>query len=131
MQKNILLSAEDHLGLQCRIDQMIAVQPRCRAQWRPLIDELQRAELLPGPLIPADVVRIGADFTVRDLDSGEDDRFTLVWPEHADVARGRLSVFAPLGVALIGFAAGDEVAWQMPGGVRRLSILTVTPPPAA
>ncbi|HEY9250467.1 MAG TPA: GreA/GreB family elongation factor, partial [Rariglobus sp.] len=41
---------------------------------------------------------------------------------------GRLSVFAPLGTALIGFPAGHEFTWEMPGGPRRLRILGVTPP---
>lgn len=128
MQKSITLSTQDHLGLQRRIDQLLAAQPSLRTRWQPAIDELQRAELLPAELIPADVVRIGSTFTVRDLDTGEDDTFTLAWPEQADIARGRLSVLAPLGVALIGFAAGDEVTWRMPGGLRRLSVRAVSPP---
>ena len=128
MQKSILLSTHDHLALQCRINQLLALQPRLRVQWQPLIDELQRAELLPAELVPADVVRLGSTFVVRDLDAGDDDTFTLVWPEQADASGGRLSVFAPLGVAVIGFAAGDEITWRMPGGLRRLSIRSVTPP---
>lgn len=128
MQKSITLSTFDHLGLQRRIDQILSVQPQHRARWQPVIDELQRADLLPAELVPADVVRVGSTFTVRDLDTGEDDTFTLAWPEHADIARGKLSVLAPLGVALIGFAAGDEVTWRMPGGLRRLSLLAVNAP---
>jgi regulator of nucleoside diphosphate kinase len=127
-QKSILLSTQDHLALQCRINQVVALQPRMRLQWQPLIDELQRAELLPAELLPAEVIRIGSTFVVRDLDTGEDDTFTLVWPEQADASGGRLSVFAPLGVAVIGFSVGDEITWRMPGGLRRLSIRSVTPP---
>jgi len=32
-----------------------------------------------------------------------------------------------MGTALLGYRAGDEVEWQMPGGLRRLRIERVLP----
>jgi regulator of nucleoside diphosphate kinase len=43
------------------------------------------------------------------------------------VAARRLSVLAPLGTALLGCRQGDEVVWEMPGGVRRLRVERVRP----
>jgi len=51
-----------------------------------------------------------------------------VSPAQADVSSGFVSVLAPLGTALLGYREGDEVEWQMPGGVRRLWIERVTQP---
>lgn len=90
-----------------------------------LRDELSRAVVVPEH--PPDVVGIGSVAEVADLESGEVDRYTLTLPEQADVAHGRLSVLAPLGTALLGFAEGDEFEWEMPGGLRRLKIRRVWP----
>jgi regulator of nucleoside diphosphate kinase len=68
---------------------------------------------------------------VRDLDSGEVDRFTLTLPEQANAAEGRLSILAPLGTALLGYSEGDEFSWEMPGGIRRLRIERVNQPAEA
>jgi regulator of nucleoside diphosphate kinase len=59
---------------------------------------------------------------VRDLDSGVRRVYTLVLPSQADVTRGSISILAPLGTALLGYRAGDEVEWRMPGGPVRLTI---------
>jgi regulator of nucleoside diphosphate kinase len=59
---------------------------------------------------------------VRDLDSGISHSYTLVWPSHADAAKRRISVLAPMATALLGCRAGDRVEWQMPGGLVRLLI---------
>lgn len=50
-------------------------------------------------------------------------------PEHADAAQGRLSVLAPIGTAVLGYAEGDEIEWPTPGGLRRIRIRDVVPPP--
>lgn len=90
--------------------------------------ELERAVVLPAATFPDDVVRINSTVEVHDLTDGDKARYTLCFPEHAEISAGRLSVFAPLGTALIGFPAGHEFTWEMPGGPRRLRILGVTPP---
>jgi regulator of nucleoside diphosphate kinase len=37
-------------------------------------------------------------------------------------------VLAPIGTALLGYRAGDEVEWLTPGGLRRLRIERVVQP---
>lgn len=103
----------------------VAHDPRALKATARLREELSRAVVVPER--PPDVVGIGCEAEVVDLESGDVDRFTLTLPEQADVARGCLSVLAPLGTALLGFAEGDVFAWEMPGGVRRLEIRRVWP----
>jgi regulator of nucleoside diphosphate kinase len=57
--------------------------------------------------------------------------FTLVFPAEADYERGRLSVLAPIGMALLGYRAGETVEWKVPSGVRRLKIEQVLYQPEA
>lgn len=128
-QKTITLTTVDHLVLETRLARMRATDPRNRATCQSLREELARASLLPAEAMPPSIVRLGSTFTVRDLDAEENDTFTLVLPEQADLANGRLSVFTPLGVALLGYSVGDEVTWPMPGGLRRMRLLEVAPPP--
>lgn len=92
---------------------------------RELRDELERALVVPAAEIPAGVITMHSVVGVLDLESHVRKDVTLVYPHDADPARGRVSVLAPLGTALLGYRVGDEIAWGMPGGHRRLRIETV------
>ena len=66
---------------------------------------------------------------LRDLDSGEKETYTLVFPERADIASNRLSVIAPVGTAILGQRVGDELKWRVPAGWRRFKIVRVLSQP--
>jgi regulator of nucleoside diphosphate kinase len=87
-----------------------------------LSHELDRAQVVPEDEMPSDVVTLQSQVRVRDRETGMVSNYTLVSPAKADVGSGHVSVVAPLGTALLGYREGDEVEWQMPGGVRRLWI---------
>jgi len=101
---------------------------RDRAHLAQLRSELERAAVLAADELPAGVVTIDSLVRVVDLDSGQRSVLTLVLPQEADVAERRISVLAPIGTALLGFRAGDDVEWVMPGGTRRLHIEHVVQP---
>ena len=96
-----------------------------------LEDELEWAQVVSSHEIPGDVVTMNSQVRVRDLKSNEGMVFTLVFPDKADYERGRLSVLAPIGTALLGYRAGDTVEWKAPSGVRRLIIEQVLYQPEA
>jgi regulator of nucleoside diphosphate kinase len=93
-----------------------------------LSDELDRAQVVSEGEMPSDVVTLQSQVRVRDRETGMVSNYTLVSPAQADLSSGRVSVVAPLGTALLGYREGDEVEWQMPGGVRRLWIERVMQP---
>ncbi len=84
--------------------------------------ELQRAQIVAEDQVPDDVVTMDSTVILRDLDTGEQETFTLVYPSRANIARDRLSVLAPVGTAILGFRVGDVVRWKVPDGYRRLQI---------
>ncbi len=88
-----------------------------------LEEELDRAIIVPSREIPSDVVTMNSEVRVKDMDSGKEMTFRLVFPGEADYERGNLSILAPIGTALIGYRKGDTIAWKVPAGVRRLRIL--------
>ena len=96
-----------------------------------LEEELEGAQIVSPRDIPGDVVTMNSQARIRDLDSNEEMVFTLVFPSEADYERGRLSVLAPIGTALLGYRAGEVVEWEVPGGNRRLKIEQVLYQPEA
>jgi len=99
-----------------------------QAHLQELADELERARIAEPDEVPHDVITIHTRIRVLDLVSGERRDLTLVLPHESDPGAGRISVLAPLGTALLGYRAGNEVEWQMPGGLRRLRVESVQPP---
>ena len=65
---------------------------------------------------------MNSSVVLRDLSSRELETYTLVFPEDADIAQGRLSVLAPVGTAILGQRIGDELKWRVPEGWRRFKI---------
>jgi regulator of nucleoside diphosphate kinase len=57
--------------------------------------------------------------------------FTLVFPDHADISAGKISVFAPIGTAMLGYRVGDVIEWAVPEGRRRLKVTEVLYQPEA
>ena len=92
-----------------------------------LAGELARARVMPRARIPPFVVSMNSAVRLRDLETGDAETYTLVFPEDADIEENRLSVLAPVGTALLGYQAGDVVAWPVPAGVRRFRIEAVSP----
>lgn len=110
------------------VDSVIQLQPKMRDTLQPLRTELARAEVLPSAAMPKEVIRMGSKVELEDLGNGEVDAYTLVYPEQADVAAGKISILVPIGMGIIGFAEGDTFSWKTPGGMRRLLIRKVEQP---
>ena len=85
--------------------------------------ELRRNAVVVAPGSARGEVALGVAVTVRDLDSGREATHTLVSAAESDPAAGRLSIDSPLGRALAGARAGDEVAFEAPRGRRRLEVV--------
>jgi transcription elongation factor GreA len=93
----------------------------------------RRIAILEGQLSAAEIVvpaadgaaSIGSFVRVRDGQAGELAEYELVGPVEADIAKGRVSVDAPVGRALIGQGTGAVVDVQTPSGKRGLKVISV------
>ena len=94
-----------------------------------LVEELSRATVVPVERVPDDVVRMHSVVTYVVEGMGERRKVQLVFPEESDPSSGKVSVLAPVGVALLGLRAGQSIDWPFPDGrVRRLCVeRTVAP----
>ena len=104
---------------------------RDRANLRFLGEELARAEIRPAEDIAPDIVTMNSTVRIRDVKSGEEMVCTVVFPDDADAADGRISVLAPIGAAILGYRVGDSVRFNAPAGVRTLRVEEVIYQPEA
>ena len=81
--------------------------------------ELDRAEVVPAEKLPGNVVTMHARVRYIDETTGERRHVTLVYPDQTKLERGRISVLAPVGAALLGLSTGEAIEWPFPHGARR------------
>lgn len=84
--------------------------------------ELNRANIEPPEMIPPDIITMNSKVLLRDLESGEETIYTLVYPEDADLFEDKISILAPVGTAILGFREGDIIDWDVPDGIVKLKV---------
>ena len=129
--RQIYITRQDHQRLTLMLEEALAGKHRDAAFLKELARELTIAEVVDPKSVPADVVTMNSRVVVRDVENGEDSEYTLVFPEQADVAQGRLSVVSPIGTAILGYSKGDAITWQTPGGPRQIQIVDIPYQPEA
>lgn len=118
-----------------RLHGLLAAQPRGGDRDQEHLEALRTglaaAAIVESDEVPADVVTMHSRVGLRDLERGTHTLYTLVPPVEADALAGRLSVLAPLGTALLGRRAGEEIVFHSPAGERRLRLERVLYQPEA
>lgn len=96
-----------------------------------LHEELMRANVVEPEEIGRDVVTMNSTARFVDEQANKAYELTLVYPDQAGQA-GTVSVFAPVGSALLGLSVGQSIKWQGPGGRQlRLRVVAVVNQPEA
>jgi regulator of nucleoside diphosphate kinase len=129
--RSIHVTGQDMQRLRHILSAPGGASTRDQAHLQTLREELDRAVVVSAEETPADVVTMRTLVRIRDLKSGMQGDYTLVYPWEADVDSNRVSVLAPLGTALLGYREGDQIDWRMPGGVRRLRVEKILHQPEA
>lgn len=92
---------------------------------RSLYREIKKARIVNNGALGKNVVSLGSvvEYLVDTIDRPF--RMQIVLPEQADLSQRRVSVFAPISIALLGFRESDHFQWDMPSGPKTLRILKV------
>jgi regulator of nucleoside diphosphate kinase len=94
-----------------------------------LTDKLYEATIVEARALPEGSVRLYSSITYEEHPSGTRRHVTLVNPRQADAGRGRISVFSPIGRALLGQRRNRMVEVALPAGRRiKLHVLDATAP---
>ncbi|WP_432709014.1 GreA/GreB family elongation factor [Pedobacter sp.] len=91
-----------------------------------LNNELKTAKVVKRDDLPDDVIVIDSLVTIQDVKSGQEFSFHLVTPEEANMKAHKLSVLAPIGIALLGYSSDALVDWEMPDGVKQFKVKKVS-----
>ena len=87
---------------------------------------IRNAVIIDENEISTDKVGLGSKVTVKDLEFDEEMEFIIVGSAETDPYEGRISNESPVGSALLGNKPGDIVEVQVPAGVLKYEILTIT-----
>ncbi len=85
--------------------------------------KLAVAEVVDPKEIKSDKIVFGATVNLLDLDADKEITYKLVGVDEADIKNGLLSVFSPLGRALIGKKKDDVVEFSSPKGDKEYEVV--------
>ena len=94
------------------------------AEFKDLIEHAEIVDNVDHNL-PKDAVTLGSIVIVKDLEENAEDRYEIVGSQEANPREGKISDDSPVGKALIGHRAGEELAVSVPSGEIRLQIISV------
>ncbi|BEH11270.1 nucleoside diphosphate kinase regulator [Geobacter sulfurreducens subsp. ethanolicus] len=130
-ERSIYITEFDLTRLEELLDKIDTEGSRDSRHLQELEDELLRAEVVEPQQIPADVVTMNSRVALKDLATGEEMVYELVFPSDARLEENRISILAPVGTALLGYRAGDTISWKVPGGTRKIKITKILYQPEA
>jgi regulator of nucleoside diphosphate kinase len=91
-----------------------------------LAAELGAADIVESGAIAPDVVTMNSRVLYADDTTGETREVALVFPHDSDASGRRVSILAPVGMALLGLSAGQSIVWPFPdGSAHELRVLRV------
>jgi len=129
--RDIYITRFDHARLKELLQVGISFMERDRNYLEGLQNELDRAHIVEPIAIPDSVVTMNSRVRLKDMETGEERNYTLVFPSDADIEQSKISILAPIGTAILGYRAGDTVHWLVPAGTRKVRILEILYQPEA
>lgn len=124
-KREIHITSFDHAQLTALLKSPSLREGRDKEHLVELQNELEKAIIVEPKKMPPDVVTMNSKVRVRDMQTGKESEYTLVFPHAADITKNMISVLAPVGTALLGYKAGDVIKWPVPAGTRVLKVLSV------
>lgn len=125
----LLAQAKEHSGGDFRENKeylyLVEEQELLENEVRALRELLANARIIPEEEIRTDEVGIGARVILRDLETKEEEIYTLVPPAEVDLLHNRIGIDSPVGKALLTHGKGKHVMVQAPTGRIRYEIVAI------
>lgn len=126
-QPDIILSSAD----VANIEQWIEKSALNRDLVDALETELARAQIVKHADLPADRVAMGCRVTFRIEEANQTFTKTLCYPDQLASHSDAISIFAPVGSALLGLTIGQSIEWPGQRGAQHVEIIKVEHPAPA
>jgi len=117
----LIIEKEEYEIISDLLSKVDSNDPVRKAGYVTLRKELENAEVKTADEMPDDVVRLNSFIDIN-TPMGRVEGYQLVLPKDSDPKEKKLSILTPMGSALIGYAAGDEVIWSFPTGEKKIKI---------
>lgn len=91
-----------------------------------LSEELAQAKVVAEDKHPKGIIKLNSEVELWENTLKMPIKIKFVIPSVADAKQNRISIFSPLGIALIGYQEGDLVEWELHGIMRQYQVLKVT-----
>jgi regulator of nucleoside diphosphate kinase len=129
--RDIYITDYDLVRLKELLKAGIGFAERDRPSLETLQGELDRAHIVEPTAVPNDVVTMNSRVRLTDVDTNEEQVYTVVFPSQANLNQGKISILAPIGTAILGYRVGDAVKWPVPSGIKTLTIKEIVYQPEA
>ncbi len=90
-----------------------------------LEEMLRKAKIVQEEDVKGDKVNIGLKVTVKDIDTGDKEVFSIVGATESDPFNCKISTESSVGKALIGKKKGETVAIEVPDGIINYKIMKI------
>ena len=124
-KSKLIIGKEDFETLNAYVRGLKSVRDFDRKNAASLHDELKKATVVEKEKLPGDVVRLNSRVIVQEGTKDKLIELVLVVPDKANIKERKVSVFAPIGTALIGFRQGQKIRWHVPAGSKTFTIMKV------
>lgn len=101
-------------------------QAKVEARIAELEEMLRHVKVINEKDISTDIVNVGSKVTVYDETYGEEVEYSIVGSTEADPLLYKISDQSPIGSALIGARAGQELSVDTPSGTVKLRVLAIS-----
>jgi regulator of nucleoside diphosphate kinase len=96
-----------------------------------LNNKFKAAKMLAQERISESVVTMNSRVLLREISQGRQAEVTITYPQDTDARESKISVFSPIGLALLGRQVGDKVSWEVPCGIGYFEITKIIYQPEA
>jgi regulator of nucleoside diphosphate kinase len=131
MDRDIYITEFDVKRLTQLLQEGLSFTSRDTQHLESLQKELERAHIVEPQAVPRDIVTMNSRVRLKDLNSGDERIYTLVFPTEADVTQNKISILAPVGTAMLGYRVGDKIDWPVPSGMKTFRIEEILYQPEA
>lgn len=129
--RDIYITKFDFARLKELLQVGISLNERDRDHLESLQHELDRAHIVDATAIPRNVVTMNSRIRLKEMETGQESIYTLVFPSASNIDQNKISVLAPIGTAILGYRTGDRVDWLVPAGKRTVRIQDILYQPEA
>jgi len=87
--------------------------------------QINRSEIIDCTKVECDRAAFGNVVTLLNLDTREKVTYQLLGPNDADCDTGSISIYSPVGTAVLGLAVGDKASAMTPRGEYHFEVIDI------